>query len=444
MKAKLDKFTGSTAIAAVIAGVMGVCPQIIGVCPQALASGFGLYEASAKTYALGGAVMGKAVDASANFHNPATLTDLTNVTVSLGFMTEHPRGRMKVDSAGGGSGGGNYYHMDPGTFVLPSLQMAIPLPWDFSFGLSIMPEYGLGSAYDESWALSNNSKETTVTSFTINPNIAYKITDKWSVAGGLRFLYFDFEQYSNPWAYTMVGGRQFCLGRLNNRLKGDNSMKDFGYQIGTKYDIFDNFSVGAVYKSQTLVHVNGKSETSLREPGVLGAAYGVQAADTINGPADTELMLPQSVTGGFNWDITDTVHLGGMVGWTEWSSVDVLDFNLNGTHKDINLNWGDTWRFGIAPSWDFAEDWTLLASYVFETDCTCDQESTMLPGSKRHMISLGLDWRVDDHWSCCLTYGMILMDGQMSQARGEYNELWNYEAHRAISHAAGFTVTYQF
>ena len=63
----------------------------------AFASGFGLYEASSRTYAMGGAVIGKAVDASANFHNPATLTDLTNVTVTAGVMTEHPRARIKVD-----------------------------------------------------------------------------------------------------------------------------------------------------------------------------------------------------------------------------------------------------------------------------------------------------------------------------------------------------------
>ncbi len=80
---------------------------------RAYSSGFGLYEASTPTYALGGAVIGRAYDASANFHNPATLTDLTNVTVTLGFMTEHPRGRIKTN--GEPSEG-----MDPGIFF-PSL-----------------------------------------------------------------------------------------------------------------------------------------------------------------------------------------------------------------------------------------------------------------------------------------------------------------------------------
>ena len=158
-----------------------------------LGSGFGLYEASSPTYALGGAVVGRAYDASANFFNPATLTDLTNLTVTAGFMTEHPRGRIKTDLPGGRTSS-----MDPGVFWLPHFHLAIPLPWDFAFGLGVMPEYGLGSEYSDSWDLNFNSIDTTVMSFTVNPNLAYKVTDKWSVGAGMRFLYFDFEQYSLP------------------------------------------------------------------------------------------------------------------------------------------------------------------------------------------------------------------------------------------------------
>lgn len=393
---------------------------------EVYASGFALYEASAPTYALGGAVVGRAYDATANFFNPATLTDLTNLTVTVGFMTEHPRGRMKSDYPNGRTS-----KMDPGVFVLPAFHLALPLPYDFSFGLGLMPEYGLGSEYDDGWDLSFNSTETTVTSFTINPNLAYKITDKWSVGAGLRFLYFDFEQYSHPF----VAGPY----RFRNRLKGDNGMGDFGYQVGTKYDLLDSLSVGVVYKSRTLVHVKGKTSNSSDSPAL------ADRAAAASGRAETEIELPQSITVGFNWDVTDTVHLGSAVAWTEWSSVGVLDFDLNGTHKDINLKWEDTWRAAVASGWDFAENWTWLASYVFETDCCGDQDSTMLPPSERHMISTGLVWHYGANWDIGLTYGVILMNGKTSDCTQLASETtYRYQAHRALSHAAGFTVTYRF
>ncbi len=405
----------------------------------ASASGFGLYEASAPSYALGGAAVGRAIDASANFFNPATLTDLRSPTLTLGFMTEHPRGRMKSDLPGGRTS-----TMDPGMFLLPHFHFATPLFENLAFGLGVMPEYGLGSKYDNNWDLSFNSIETTVTSITLNPNLAWKIGD-FSVGAGLRFLFFDFEQYSNPYAADKKTGMRF--GRFHNRLKGDNGMKDLGYQIGLRYDVLDNLAVGIVYKSMTRVQVEGKSCNDADTPDAAGGYAGLAARATSGHGAHTTIDLPQSITAGFNWDITDKWHLGGTLAWTEWSSVGQLSFHLPGQAepKPIRLEWEDTWRVALAPSWDFAEDWTLMGSYVFETDCCGEQNSTMLPPSERHMISLGLLWRFADNLDLSLVYGMILMNGKDSVCTEPVSgETYRYSAHRALSHAAGFTLTYRF
>lgn len=414
-----------------------ICIAIFGACPQGWGSGFGLYEASAKSYALGGVVIGKAVDASANFHNPATLTDLTNITLTVGAVTEHPRCRIKVDGA-------TSENMDPGVFALPHFMLAMPLPANFTFGLGVMPEYGLGSAYDDNWTMNYNSTETTVMSFTVNPNLAWKWGD-FSVGAGLRFLFFDFEQYQYP--YAGMPGSTMHFGRMNSRLKGDNGMRDFGYQVGLKYDITERFSIGAVYKSATMVHVKGKSEVSARESymGDTGAAVVAGNVRTVDGPAETEMELPQSIIGGFNWDINDDFHLGGAVCWTQWSSIGTLDFNLNGYHKPIKLEWNDTWRVGIAPRWDFADGWSAMASYVYENDCCGDQESTMLPAADRHMLAWGLSWSPYDWMEIAFTYGIIIMDGKETQCRDTVsNELHHYRAYRGLSHAAGLSLTFRF
>lgn len=377
------------------------------------ASGFGLYEMSAASHALGGAVVGKAVDASANFFNPATLSDLTNITVSAGFVTEHPSARMKVNGYGGSS------EMNPGLFWLPHFQLAVPLPYGFTFGFGGYVECGLGSKYDHNWPLVNSSEETTVESFTLNPNLSYAITDRWSVGAGFRFFFFDFEQYSQP-----------VPGKVYNRLKGDNRMGDWGWQVGTRYRILDNFSVGVVYKSMINVNVDGKSQTD-------GAVN--RWVD-----ADTNIEMPESISGGFNWDITDDWHFGSAFTWTKWSTFDTLNFNLGGVNTPVHLNWVDTYRIAAAPSWDFADDWTWLASYAYETDCTGDQDSTMLPCADRHMITTGLAWRCWAGLELALSYGIIIMDARPSQATDAYGVERSYCAYRGLSHAVGFTVTYRF
>ena len=182
-------------------------------------SGFALYQPSAVSHAMGGALLGKAMDASANFNNPATLTDLTNLQFTVGFITEHPRGRVDVGKYGSVI---RELHMDPGMFVLPHFQLAVPLPAGFSFGFGMEPDYGLGTAYDDTWPMAFSATDTKIQSMVLTPNIAYKVTDDWSVAAGLRWTYFEFEQYSMP--QVVQNGVE--LGNFSNRLRGDNETDD--------------------------------------------------------------------------------------------------------------------------------------------------------------------------------------------------------------------------
>ena len=390
--------------------VVGAFLLVSGLC---LGSGFGLYEMSAASHALGGAVMGQAVDASANFFNPATLSDLTNVTVTAGVVTEHPRARMKVAGSRGSTA------MNSGLFWLPHFQLAVPLPYGLTFGLGAYPEFGLGSEFDRNWELVNSSQQTTVESLTVNPNLSYALTDDFSIAAGFRLLYFDFEQYSEP-----------MPGRVFHRLKGDNRFRDWGWQIGARYRILDGLSVGVLYKSMINVNVDGKSQTD----GLVNRWVDAQ----------TDLDMPESVSGGFNWDITDTVHLGGAMTWTRWSSLSVLKFRLGDAVSPCSLNWEDTYRFSLAPSWDFAPGWTWMGSYAYETDCTADQDSTMLPCADRHMLTTGLRWQCWAGLELALSYGVIIMDGRDSQASDATGTLRTYRPERGICHAAGFSVTYRF
>lgn len=405
----------------------------------AWASGFALYEPTAVGTAMGGALLGKGVDASANTINPATLTDITNITVTLGFVTEHPRARIKINGNGSKP-------LDPGPFLLPHFQAVVPLPWDFTFGLGLAPEYGLGTHYTHGGEMTWSSRETTIKGFVLNPNLAYKITDRWSVGAGVRLLYFDFEQESYPQAVFQHPdtGLPMNGGSVRNHLHGDNDFEDVGWQVGTSYKLLDNLSFGAVYKSKIDVHVKGHTRARPRTTYVPEACAGYVSA--LTGPASANIELPQSVAFGCNWDITDTWHLGLAASWTDWSSIDTLKFHLNGNTKPIKLGWKDSWRFAIAPSWDFAENWTAMISYVYDMNvCPSDQESTMLPPGDRQIISGGLAWRITENLECDMSYGLVIMGSNDSMhMRDSFGKEYRLECHRGLSHAVGFSVTYRF
>jgi len=426
------------------AGATGLA--LFAVAATAYGSGFGLYQPSATSHAMGGALVGKAMDASANFNNPATLTDLTNIQVTAGFVTEHPRGRVDVGRLGLPK---QRYSMDPGMFFLPHVQLAVPLPADFTFGFGVEPDYGLGTAYDDLWPMNFTATETKIQSIVLNPNIAYKVTDDWSLGVGMRVLYFEFEQYSRPHVATVPG----VLGpaTFGNRLRGDNDMRDLGWQIGTKYDITDTFSVGLVYKSWIDTHVNGRTSNTVLDlpagaPATLKPTL-ERAAMSASGDASADITMPQSVAAGCNWDVFPTWHLGAMASWTQWSEFDTLHFDLPGsTDKFIPLDWRDTWRGAIASCWDFAEDWKWMVSYTYDMDSTTwTQQSAMLPPADRHIVGTGISWNCWGGLELTLSYACIFMDGgDMTVKDSAAGNVWHFETCWGFCHAAGFSVTYRF
>ena len=395
----------------------------------AFASGFALYEPTAIGTSYGGALLGKGLDGSANSINPATLDDITNITVQVGFVTEHPRGRISISRAG------RKYKcspMDPGFFVLPHFQVVAPALWGFTFGLGVTPEYGLGTRYSHSNLMTWSSKKTTIEGFVINPNVSYRITDDWSIGAGARLLFFDFEQYSYPMSYLSDANPQYA--HIRNHLHGNNGLSSCGWQIGTRYKILDNLSVGAVYKSKIDTRVKGHS--NLRMPNTISG-----------GAASANLDIPQSIAAGFNWDITSDWHLGAMVSWTDWSSLDTLLFHLPAAQGDkkIKLNWHDSWRVGIAPSWDFAKDWTAVVSYVYDTNvCSYEQQSTMLPPGDRQIVSGGVSWRITQNLQIDVTYGLVIMDAKSMHMKDALGRSYRMECRHGLSHAAGCTLTYRF
>ena len=411
----------------------------------ALGSGFGLYEPSARYHALGGAVVGKAVDASANFANPATLTDLTNYEFTVGFVTEHPRGKVSVNHS--------EENMDPGLFWLPHLMIAAPLPADFTFGLGISAEYGLGTRYSRSWPMNWNCYETTVQGLVINPNLAYKITDKWSVAAGLRWLYFDFEQYKQMnFTYNHPLAGNLPVGSMKYRLKGDNGWDGFGWQIGTKYDILDNLSVGIVYKAAIDTTIKGRTSAhaTVQNAQIDAMGYNLeQQAAGMTGKADADITLPQSVTFGVNWDPVEKWHTGVAFSWTEWSEFDQLIFNIPKggvkTASPIPLNWKDTWRGSIGVAYDFLEDWTAMLSYTYDMDCTSsDQSSAMLPPASRHILAGGLAWDIGWGIEAALSYSCIFMNGFEMHTDDDNFGHYDLKTKRGFCHAGGFSLTYRF
>ena len=399
------------------------------------ASGFGLYEMSARGNSMGGGLVGKTGDASANYYNPANLTALTGTVITVGGSAMHP----VCDTIVNGQECGK---MNSGYFFLPQAYVSQQLPWGFAMGVGFYADWGLGSKYPSNWPLKFDTTETTLEGYTVNPNLAYKITDKWSIAAGLRLTRVNFETYSSPtipYVVTIPGvGNYVTRNTVRSHLKGDNGIAA-GYVLGTSYQVNDDLSLGLVYRSRIDNHLKG---SNYAEPVSGAAASAIAAAASSDASAD--ITLPMSTTFGANYNITKQLHWGGDLTWTEWSSVDQITFKM-AQSKTINLGWHDTCRAGFGFGYDFLENWTVMAGYAYDWDPSHKNKgTTMLPSGDRHIISMGLGYRWGN-WDFAMNYGIIIMESETRTIRDPYNGTsYRFATDNSFAHCFGGTISYHF
>lgn len=377
-----------------------------------LAAGFGLYEASARGNAMGGVLVGDTGDASANYYNPANMTDLSGTHTLLGVTAIHPMLDVTAN--------GEKNNLDSGWFAPPHAYVTQQLTDDWFIGFGLYTEYGLGTKYDNDWNLKWSSTETTLATITLNPNLAYKVTDRLSVAAGLRVMYLDFEHCKTPYDNETIGALPPpypplpVIGSMRTRVKGDSW--GYGYNLGVSYKILDNLDAGFVYRSRVRhtvkgdVDVNSSAHTTapvaIPNPLPHGSAS-----------ARGEIELPPSWTAGLNYRPIERLNIGLAAIYTEWSTYDDLTMTFGPTlsnHTKLQRSsepkkWKDVWRLGLGTEYLLTERWSVQGGYVYDMDpINKSHTDTMLPPGDRHIFSTGVGYTVNT-WTFNGSYGLIMM-----------------------------------
>lgn len=408
----------------------------------AMGAGFGLYEASARGVGMGNGLVGSTKDASANYYNPANLTELTSPSVMVGMTFINPFCDVVVDDV-------SQNKMNAGWFPPPHAYVAIPVLEDLVFGFGTYCEFGLGTKYDSDWALRGDTTETTIQQFTLNPNIAYRITEDWSVAFGARMSYLTFENYKSPYIGIVPGVLEYN-GRAH--LEGDDF--NCGYVLATQYKVTDDLSLGLVYRSRINHRVEGDLDLStptMTIPGILSIPERL-----VSGDAKAKLVLPASVTMGANYDFAEEFRGGASLTWTEWSTVNHIDFNLPaGNSYTQELNWHDAWRLGFGFEYDVTDALTGRIGYSFDWDPSADAHgTTMLPPGDRHIIGFGVSYSFLENWRVDLGYSFIIMESETRMIEVKNNvppPLGNggtsprrFECDNSYSHIISASIAYTF
>ncbi len=380
----------------------------------AFADGFAIYEWSAGGVAMGEAYMFAEDDPSLIAYNPAGITRLQGRWIGGGISYINPRGR--ADFNGVWSGGETWSNTEAPGYV-PNMYYVNQQNDKLWWGIGIFTRFGNSTEYEPTWPGRYNSYLAKITGVTVQPTIAYKITDKLSVAAGadINYIKLDLKRKIPFSKLFQAEGPD-----VDFELTGDNIA--WGWLLGINYDFSDNTSFAALYRSKITQDMDADANLSI---------------PLLNTGAHGSVTLPDSLTLGIGHKFNDKtrVELGAI--YTKWSTYDKLEitFDKNLPKSTDIKNWNDVWRYQIGIEHKLNDTWSILGGYAYDNSPMPDETMDfMVPTGDRQTISIGFKKRSENAelvfaWGYMWIQDRVVPGAKYSPVPTDYADVRDNTAH---------------
>jgi long-chain fatty acid transport protein len=400
---------------------------------QARAAGYALYEFSARGDALGGAMVGRADDPSAIAYNPAGITQLPGAQVMAGMTVIAPSAEVKTPF-GTESAKDNVW-FPPHAYYTQQLNDK------WWFGMGLFSRFGLATEFSDDWAGRYNNYYAHIKSASLNPVLAYKVTDELSLAAGVEAMWFQFTQKKN---IDPTGTNNPLNDPANDiRSKLDGTAYAPGLTAAVHYKPLSWLAMGATYRSQMELDVQGWADFTKPGSVPLPPSY----FDSTH--ASGRIILPDMVFAGVTvYPVEDvSVEVGAV--WTHWSTYDQLSIDFDndlapGVDSSTSVkDWHDTWRYCLGVEWAALPWLDVRGSYVYDQSPIDDNHADYLvPANDRMIFSGGLGFNFEP-WVVDLSYSYLHIQGRAVSARPEDGVVSSY-FQNGQAHMIGASVSYAF
>ncbi|MEZ8143419.1 aromatic hydrocarbon degradation protein [Enterovibrio norvegicus FF-454] len=362
---------------------------------SAMAAGFQLAEYSAT--GLGRAYAGEAAmadNAAAQFRNPAMLTYLPGTQVSTGMIYVDPN--VDVDGTTTSLTGketATSSHDFADAAVVPNFYVSHQVNDQVFLGLALSSNFGMHTKLDDNFKGTQFGNEASVMTMEINPNVAYRINDQFSIGGGVRFV------MGEGSIGAKSSGGFAPKGTTLKFMEGDDT--SWGWQAGAAWQINDTNRIGFNYRSEVELNLEGHAEGlafNLYNGGTSPLTDMVQYAGSMG------LTLPATAELASFHQLTDKVAVHASVNWTDWSTFEKLEANIPSLSVPSQIvkqeNWKDNYRFAVGATYQLNDKTQLRSGVAYDMAAVDDANRTItIPETDRLWLSLGAGYA----WSQNLT-----------------------------------------
>jgi long-chain fatty acid transport protein len=251
--------------------------------------------------------------------------------------------------------------------------------------------FGLALDYQDDWVGRYYVQEVALQAAGIQPAIAWKINDQWSVGAGVAVLYGILEE---KMAVNNVDPRDG-----DGKLELDDEDWTVQYNLGVLYEPVKGTRLGLTYLSAADLDFSDQAKLS---------GIGSGLSHLLNGgrKIDLGMTMPQAVMFSVYHDVNERLAIMANLGWQDWSEFGKVDVSVSSADVNASLttdmDYNDTWHVALGAQYRVAEPWQLSAGIAYDSSML-DKDAVVpaLPVGECWRFGLGSRYA----WSQELTLG---------------------------------------
>jgi long-chain fatty acid transport protein len=399
---------------------------IVGGTPQFSNAGGPVH--GAKSAGMGTAFVAVADDPSAMAINPAGLTQSKGTWLYCGLTAVYPKTSFESPQ-------GESTETEDNVYFPPHLYLSSQLSLeDWTFGLGLFSPFGIGGReWPEDDLTRYVSTESTITTFTANPTVAWQMLPQLSVAVGVSFM------YARNFLKAKID--QSMIGGSDGQLEIEQDGTGWGYNLGLLYQPIPQLKLGLAYRSAIEIDQEGDATFSDIAPALKPIIGGSRFKTDV----ETTMDFPEVFSLGAAWLPSPKWVIALDYEWVGWSSFDssTLDFENEIPPAGIrdqtqNLDWKDVWQIKVGIDYRLSDPIALRCGYAYVNSPVPERTLTPAnPDANQHSFAVGFGyhirkWIIDSFYTAGFFEDRTVENDILS---GTYEN---------FTHYGGISIGYQF
>ncbi|MBF0596886.1 OmpP1/FadL family transporter [Faecalibacter rhinopitheci] len=367
---------------------------LIALSSSAYAGGYRVALQGVRQAALGGTSATQTRDASVAFYNPA----------GLAFVD------AKLSVAVGGFGVNSEANwQDPLTLERSDTDNKLSTPIylsvsykptdDLAIGVNVSTPFGSSLNWPENWANRANITHIDLKAFNIQPTVAYKFNDWFSIGAG--FIY-------THGSATLEKVQTVAGNDIGLKLEDDDA-HGLGFNVGVMFKPGEKFGLGLAYRSNVDAKANKGKITWSGVPSGLGSNETFQTNEW-----NTVLPLPSEFTAGISYKFTPKFQMFADVAWQNWTRYENLTINLYNSstgyqQESVSVkNWKDNTIYRVGAEYTFSDLIQGRLGYYFDkSPVPSSYWSSETPSTNLHSFTGGLGFNLPSGFYIDLFAGYV-------------------------------------